>query len=179
MAGRDWKWFRYPFLWEGDTPDKRHAIREYLGANKYRVAQVTLDFDDYAWNPPYARCVAKKDTSAIELLKASYLRTASERIAEGQRMALAIYGRDIKHVLLLHLGAFDAVMLPQLLDLLKDRHFKLISLREAEQDPAYKSDPDLPLKWGGTLLEQMAQAKLHQAPPNKEALFKELDATCR
>jgi peptidoglycan/xylan/chitin deacetylase (PgdA/CDA1 family) len=27
---RDWHWFRYPFLWEGDTLEKRHAVRSYL-----------------------------------------------------------------------------------------------------------------------------------------------------
>ena len=43
MAGNDWHWFRYPFLWEGDTFEKRRAIRAYLTANGYRVAQVTLE----------------------------------------------------------------------------------------------------------------------------------------
>jgi peptidoglycan-N-acetylglucosamine deacetylase len=47
MAGQDWQWFRYPFLWEGDTLEKRHDIRSYLKDHGYRIAQVTLDFEDY------------------------------------------------------------------------------------------------------------------------------------
>ena len=55
MAGEDWHWFRYPFLWEGDTLEKRHQVRAYLQQNGYRVAQVSLDFEDYLWNEPYPK----------------------------------------------------------------------------------------------------------------------------
>ena len=179
MHGKDWRWLRYPYLWEGDTREKRRAIRSYLAEHKYHIAQVTLDFEDWAWNSPYARCFAKNDTQAIEQLKASYLSTAAEYISFGQQMAKLLYGRDIKHVLLLHVGAFDAVMLPQLIDLLKQRGFKLVTLQQAEKDPAYRSDPDMGLKWGGTLLEQMIEARHLQIPPHQEKPMKELDAMCR
>src|SRR5438132_1925433 len=32
------KVFRYPFLFEGDTLDKRHAVRDWLAAHGYRIA---------------------------------------------------------------------------------------------------------------------------------------------
>ncbi len=114
MGARDWHWFRYPYLHEGDTQEKRAAVRKYLQEHGYRVAQVTLDFEDYAWNNPYARCVAKQDTESIAWLKSSYLSTASDYISLGQKLSNQLYGRDIKYVLLLHIGAFDSVMLPGL-----------------------------------------------------------------
>ena len=40
----DWRWFRYPYLHEGDTLEKRRAVRAFLAANGYRIAQTTLDF---------------------------------------------------------------------------------------------------------------------------------------
>ena len=46
-AKNTWHWFRYPYLHEGDTLEKRRAIRAYLNAHGYRVAQVTLDWEDY------------------------------------------------------------------------------------------------------------------------------------
>src|SRR5882724_8971335 len=150
MGRQNWRWFRYPYLWEGDTLEKRHAVRQYLKEHKYHVAQVTLDFEDYLWNGPYARCAAMNDAASIEWLKSSYMATATEYIALGQSAAKLIYGRDIKHVLLLHIGGFETVMLPQLLDSLKRQGFKFITLPEAEKDPAYRSDPDLALKDGGT-----------------------------
>lgn len=179
MGRQNWHWFRYPYLWEGDTLEKRHAVRQYLKERKYHVAQVTLDFEDYLWNGPYARCADKNDSASIEWLKSSYLATASEYVALGQSTAKLIYGRTIKHVLLLHIGGFETVMLPQLLDLLKRQGFKFITLPQAEKDPAYKSDPDVAMKDGGTLLDQMLEARHLQQPPHHEKPYEKLNATCR
>jgi len=178
MKDQDWHWLRFPFLREGDTAEKHHAIEAFLKEHGYKVAEVTLSFGDYAYNEPYARCVAKKDQQGIALLKQSYLGGAADSLSDGQKMARLIYGRDIKHVMLLHIGGFETVMLPQLLDLLKQRGFKLITLPEAESDPAYAVDPDLPSNWGGTFLQQMMRAKHLEATtgPNRLA---ELDAVCR
>src|SRR4029453_15951429 len=59
LTEESWRWLRYPYLREGDTVEKRRAVRRLLAEQKYRIAQVTLSFDDYAYNDPYARCVAK------------------------------------------------------------------------------------------------------------------------
>ncbi|HME11516.1 MAG TPA: polysaccharide deacetylase family protein [Candidatus Acidoferrum sp.] len=179
MGTRDWHWFRYPFLHEGETLQKRHAVKKYLAEHGYKVAQVTLDFEDYAWNNPYARCVAKQDTEAIGWLKSSYLSTATEYITLGQQLASQIYGRDIKHVLVLHIGAFDSVMLPDLLDLLTKRGFRFVTLEEAQKDPAYRSDPDASLQYGGTLLEQLTESRHLKYPPFAQKPMEKLNAICR
>jgi peptidoglycan-N-acetylglucosamine deacetylase len=179
MGGRDWHWLRYPFLHEGDTLEKRHAIRKYLDDHGYKIAQVTLDFGDYAWNNPYARCVAKQDTQAIEWLKSSYLNTAKEDIALDRKLSAMLFGRDIKYVLLLHIGALDSEMLPELLDQFKKQGFRFVSLKDAEKDPAYQSDPDAALKFGGTLLEQLTEAKHLKYPPHADRPMEKLDAVCR
>jgi peptidoglycan/xylan/chitin deacetylase (PgdA/CDA1 family) len=178
MGRQNWRWFRYPYLWEGDTLEKRHAVRQYLKEHKYHVAQVTLDFEDYLWNGPYARCVEKNDAASIEWLKSSYMATATEYIGLGRKMATLIYGRDIRHVLLLHIGAFDVVMLPRLLNFMKNEGFKFVTLGEAEKDPAYRIDPDVALKDGGTLLDQMMEAKHIKFPPNQKP-YDQLNAICK
>jgi peptidoglycan/xylan/chitin deacetylase (PgdA/CDA1 family) len=178
MAHQDWHWFRYPYLWEGDTLEKRHAVRQYLKDHKYHIAEVTLDFEDYLWNAPYARCVEKQDGASVEWLKSSYMSTAAEYIGLGQQMAKLVYGRDIRHVLLLHIGAFETVMLPQLIDFMKKQGFTFVTLRDAEKDPAYRTDPDMALKEGGTLLDQMMEAK-HINFPQSEKPYDQLNAICR
>ncbi|MDD1451203.1 GDSL-type esterase/lipase family protein [Sphingomonas sp. H160509] len=59
--GTDWHWFRYPFLSEGSTPAVRDAARADLRARGYRVAAVTMSFNDFSWNPVYAACSIKRD----------------------------------------------------------------------------------------------------------------------
>ena len=110
QAKDDWHWLRYPYLHEGDTVEKRRAVRAYLKTHGYRIAQVTLDWEDYLWNFAYARCAAKNDQKSIAWLRSSYLSTASEFLDLGRAQAKLIYGRDISYVLLLHMGAFSSTI---------------------------------------------------------------------
>ena len=80
-------WLRFPFLREGDMPEKHHAVDAFLKERGYKVAEVTLNFGDYAYNEPYARCFAKNDVQAIDCLKQSYLSGASESLSVGQKVS--------------------------------------------------------------------------------------------
>jgi peptidoglycan/xylan/chitin deacetylase (PgdA/CDA1 family) len=176
---RDWHWLRYPFLWEGDTLEKRHAVRGYLKDHAYRVAQVTLDFEDYAWNDTYGRCEAKQDTAAIDWLKESYLENAAEYIRLGREEERIAFGREIPNVLLLHQTAFTTLMLPDLLDLLRQQGFRFAALAEVEQDPVYAQDPDAALKYGGTLPDQFMDSRHLKYPPFKPKPLEKLKSLCQ
>jgi peptidoglycan/xylan/chitin deacetylase (PgdA/CDA1 family) len=176
--GRDWHWFRYPFLWEGDTVEKRRAVRAYLQEHGYRVAQVTLDFEDYAWNDTYARCVAKQDAEAIAWLESSYLETAAEYIQLGREEEQIAFGHEVPNVMLLHATAFTTRMLPRLLDLLRGEGFRLDSLPKVESDAAYSLDPDAGLKYGGTLPDQFMDSRHLPYPKVEPKPFKKLKALC-
>jgi peptidoglycan-N-acetylglucosamine deacetylase len=181
LAGKDgdWHWLRYPFLHEGETVEKRRAVRAYLHAHGYRVAQVTLDWEDYLWNSAYARCAAKNDAQSIAWLKSSYLSIESSYLDLGRDLAKMVYGHDINHVLLLHLGAFSRTILPDALDLMQKKGFTFVTLEEAESDPAYEGDPDVGSKYGGTLLELWIDAKKIKFPPVMEKPYKQLQEICK
>ena len=70
-----------------------------------------------------------------------------------------VWGRDIKHVALLHLGSFSSHILPDLFALLEREGYRIVTLEEAQSDPIYASDPDVADPRGGTLTELMMQAK--------------------
>jgi peptidoglycan/xylan/chitin deacetylase (PgdA/CDA1 family) len=174
-----WHWLRYPYLHEGDTVEKRRAVRTYLKAHGYRIAQVTLDWEDYLWNFAYARCLAKNDTKSMEWLRSSYLSTASAFLDLGREQAKLIYGREINYVLLMHLGAYSSTILPDALDLLKKKGFKLVTLEDAESDAAYDGDPDVGLHDAGTMLDQWMQVKGIKDPSHVEKPYKEIESVCR
>ena len=176
---KDWHWFRYPYLHEGERLEKRHAVRTALRESGYRIAQVTIDWEDYLWNSAYARCVAKHDSAALAWLRSSYLAAASAYIDADRKMAELVFGRTINHVLLLHLGAFSAEILPELFPLLQQQGFTLVTLEEAQKDPAYQSDPDGALHKGGSLLEQWMDVRRLQYPSVAPKPYKELEAICK
>jgi len=176
----DWRWLRYPFLREGDTVEKRRAVRSYLHEHGYKIAEVTMDYEDYLWNTAYAHCAAKQDQRSMEWLTTNYLSIASDYIDGDRAMARLIYGHDINHILLLHLGAFSSAILPQLFDLLRQKGLRLITLEEAESDSAYQVDPDAATsRFGGSLLEQLMDAKKIPYPKLPPKPYKELASICR
>lgn len=179
MGSEDWHWLRFPFLDEGDDLGKHRALEAFLEKHGYRVAEVTLSFGDYAYSVPYARCVAKNDEQGLEQLKQSYLDGAAKSLEQGRALSVELFGRDIKHVMLLHIGSIEAVMLPQLLELLKQRGFTLVTLAQAESDPAYSMHPDSPDHWNGTFLEQMMRARHLAMPKDSPDRLSKLDAVCR
>jgi peptidoglycan/xylan/chitin deacetylase (PgdA/CDA1 family) len=175
---RDWHWFRYPFLWEGDTLEKRRAVRGYLREHGYRVAQVSIDFEDYAWNDAYSRCSGEQDGPGLAWLKQSYLDTATEYIRLGREEQLIAFGHEIPNVLLLHETAFTTLMLPDLLELLRAQGFRFASLPEVEKDPAYALDPDAALRYGGTLPDQFMDSRHLKYPPFQPKPFDKLKTIC-
>ena len=179
LPREDWHWFRYPYLVEGDTVEKRRAVREFLTKRGYRIAEVTMDWEDYLWNAVAARCEEKHDAKAMEWLHTSYLSTASTYIDFDRALAKQVYGREINHVLLLHLGAYSSTILPEMFDLLKKKGLQVVTLEEAESDPVYGQDPDVGVKGGGSLTDLMLIAKGMKFPEVEEKPYKELNDICR
>lgn len=152
--------YRYPFLNEGDTLAKRNAVRQYLFSEGYRIAQVTVDYYDWAWNAAYHRCRVQQDGPAIEWLTAHVVESATGSMRAAKAMAARLFGRDIPHVLLVHVGAFDAVTLDAVLQNLRRQGVTFVPLDEALADPAYALNPDHASSIGLTFLEQVAAARV-------------------
>ena len=177
-GGSDWRWLRYPFLSEGETPEKRAAVRNLLKARGYHIASVTLSFDDWAWNEPYARCVAKGDDAAIAQLETSYMKAAEQSLTYSRDLSASLYGKDIPYVLLMHLGAFDARMAPRLLAFYQSQGVTFTPLETVERHPFYKADLDPTPTAAPTTLENAARARglpVRDHPWNVSAL----DGVCR
>lgn len=143
MKNKNYHYFRYPYLHEGNTQIKRDAVRHYLFTHQYQIAQVTVDFSDYLWNKPYARCLKKGDKRSIAWLKKSYIEQAVNALKAAQQLSELIVHRNIKNILLLHFGAFDAVMLDDLLTAYEKNGVKFITLSDALKDKIYKINPNI------------------------------------
>lgn len=172
----DWRWFRYPFLDEGKDEAQRIAARQVLAKHGYRVGAVTIGFSDWAFTPAWARCNAKHDEAAVARLERLYLQAERENIRVARRTAHALYGRDIPYVLLMHVSAMSAHMMPQVIRVYRQSGFGFVSLPEAERDPAYGAYTNLrlpppPPDWKRA---QARGVKLPAAPDHSA----ELDAIC-
>jgi peptidoglycan/xylan/chitin deacetylase (PgdA/CDA1 family) len=159
MGSADFHWLRFPNLSEGNTPEKKQGARRFLAERGYKIAGVTMSFADYAYNEPYARCVTGGDRSAVKQLEDSYLQEAAKHLDYAHQMSMALYGRDMPYILLMHVGALDAKLLPRLLEMYRQHGVSFISLQEAVKDPFYKNDLDLSLSPVPDTLEEAMQLR--------------------
>ncbi len=178
-AERAWKVFRYPYLREGRDLETRRAIRDGLLQRHYRIAQVTIDFFDWAYNPPYARCLAKGDSKAIDALKEDYLDHAAFELRWADAASRELFGRPVKQILLLHVGAFDAEMMDALLSTYEKNGARWVSLDEALGDPVYADEPTQPKAHFGNFLSQVRKARGTRSPAMAPPPDTLLELVCR
>jgi len=151
--------YRYPYLAEGNTLEKRDAVRSYLFKNGYRIAEVTIDYDDWAWNDAYTRCVTGHDKKPVAWLKGHVVIAAEGCLRASKEISELLFHRDIAQVLLIHDGAFNAVILDTILKDFRAKGVDLITLDQALADPVYKTNPNYAFEAGRTFLEQIAEAR--------------------
>jgi peptidoglycan-N-acetylglucosamine deacetylase len=158
LTGDDtsWRMFRYPFLVEGTSPSSRYAIIDYLNKRHYHVAQVTVDFYDWAFDDAYNRCGAKGDDFARQALRERYLHDAAAYLRWGDAASEALFGYAMPHILLIHARTMTADIIDALLTQYEDVGVQFVSLDEALADPAYKADVHHAL--GGSFLRQLMRA---------------------
>jgi peptidoglycan/xylan/chitin deacetylase (PgdA/CDA1 family) len=182
MAGADWRVLRYPFLDAGNgaagDPGRHDAAQAWLRQQGYRIADVSVSFDDWAYTDTYARCLAKDDMAAIDAMKREYFTRVDAAIARMKALSQAVYGRQIPEVLLTHMGAWSAATLPEVMARLDAAGAHYVTLAQAQSDAAFREGG--PQAVNGTLPERVALEKhvdtgaLPQVPP-----VGKLDNMCR
>lgn len=174
------KYFRYPFLHEGDTLEKRNAVKQYLRENGYHYAPVTIDYKDYLFNTPLVRCLTAKDSDSIAKLRAFHIETMKRLFKNQIDGARRVFGHDIAHVLVIHLGISQALWFADIAQVLEQMGIKWISLDEAIVDDAYKLDPGKAFASSGLFTNQIAKVKniKFNAYPDELELKKKLKSFC-
>jgi len=184
MFDKDYHYFRYPYLSEGNTQEKRDNIRSFLFTNGYKIAPVTVDFFEYEWNDPYVRCLNKNDNEAIAWLKKTYLEQAMNALIISHELSMMLFNRDIKNVLLIHINAMTADMLDDLLTAYEKQGVTFISLKEALSDEVYKINPNVVRDRAYTFLNQVRLSRRLENPDIVDKLYKtlpedKLNSICR
>jgi peptidoglycan/xylan/chitin deacetylase (PgdA/CDA1 family) len=174
-----WRVFRFPFLERGRTLEERAAIRDHLQKLGYRIAEVTDDFSDWAFNEPFSRCLAKGDAAALEQLRQAFLHQAQVELAFSDGFLRRLFGRPVPHVLLLHAGAHTALRLDELLTLYQRAGVRFVPLDRALADPVYALDPQVAPARGDTLLGELADERGLLLLPWPQLPEKALEKLCR
>ncbi len=151
------KVFRYPFLKEGNTQEKRDAVRAYLHQHGYRVGHVTVDASDWYVDERLSKRLAKDPNADLKPYRDFYLQHLWERAQYYDDLSRRVLGRSVKHTLLVHHSLLNALFLGDVLDMFKSKGWSLVSAEESFADPVFAETPDI-VPAGESLIWQLAKA---------------------
>jgi peptidoglycan/xylan/chitin deacetylase (PgdA/CDA1 family) len=133
--------FRYPFLKEGDTADKRDRFRALLKERGYRVGHVTIDASDWYVSQRFIDRLGKQPKAPIAPYRDYLIAHLLDRAAFYRQLALEVLGRDIRHTLLMHFNALNAFVLPEVMSAFESAGWQWIDASLAFEDPIFRSLP--------------------------------------
>lgn len=133
---------RFPFLKEGDTVKKRDTFRAFLKANHYDFGSVTIDASDWYISSRLEKRLAENPNADISGYKKYYLDHIWNRAQYYDSLAKEVIGRSPKHTLLMHHNLLNALFLSDLIQMFRDKGWKVINAEKAFQDPIFKIAPN-------------------------------------
>lgn len=150
------KLFRYPYLKEGNTIEKRDGFRQFMDSLGYRNGYVTIDASDWYIDGRMSDTLKYDRNFDTTPFLQYYLEHIYDRAMYYDSLGLALTGRHIKHTLLLHHNLLNAMFLGELLKMFKAKGWELTDAVTAFNDEVFALKPDI-LPAGESLVWAMAK----------------------
>ena len=137
LAKRPLRWFRHPFLHTGTSLETKHRVESFLAQRGYRVAPVTLDNSEWIFAAAYEKA---KDAATRKRIGKAYVDYMDAKLAYFEDQSQKLFGRNIRHVLLVHGNRLNSDWFDELAASMRKRGYRFITLDRALEDEAYRSE---------------------------------------
>ena len=152
------KFFRFPMLREGETREKRDAMRAFLKTHGYANGSVTIDTSDWYIDQRLRSALKANPQKPLDNYRVFYIGHMLDRSRFYTGVANSV-GVAAPHTLLLHYNLLNALFLEDLMKAFEDRGgFKWIDAATAFADPLFKTNPDV-VPAGESILYAIAHEK--------------------
>jgi acetyl esterase/lipase/peptidoglycan/xylan/chitin deacetylase (PgdA/CDA1 family) len=141
QKGQKVRYFRHPFLQMGATREIEQSFESFIAERGYKIAPVTVDDMDWMILSAYAGARTQGDAEMMKRVSEEYVKFAGRRFDFSEQAAGDLFGRPIKHILLLHANELVADNLDGLATMLENKGYRFITLEQALKDPVYQA-PD-------------------------------------
>jgi peptidoglycan-N-acetylglucosamine deacetylase len=161
------RYFRHPYLDTGRDLQTRREAEKFLVERGYRIAPVTLDGWDWMFAGLYEDAKKRNDADLQQKIVKEYLAHHDAEFAYSEQLSMKVIGYEPKQILLLHASNLEADHIGELLDLLRKRGYRFITLEDALGDAAYSLPDTYVGEEGSGWLEHwaIAQGKIPRGSP--------------
>ena len=163
------RYLRHPYLDTGRDLETRREAEAFLTGRGYRIAPVTMDAWDWMYARVYEDARKRGDAALEQQLVSSYLSYTNDVFEYYEKLSKDLMGYEPKQILLLHGNWLEADHIGELLELLRKRGYRFISLEEALSDAAYGMPDEYVGEEGTNWLDHWAITRGH--PPMNTPVF--------
>jgi peptidoglycan/xylan/chitin deacetylase (PgdA/CDA1 family) len=150
------RFFRYPFLDEGDTAAKLDAVRAYLGRTGQRSLPVTIDDQDWSFEKPWVEARRRGDRRAMAEVGEEYQAALRTEVRDQEARGDRLFGRPVPQILLLHANEVGAAQWDRLFTGLEARGYRFAAAGEVLDDAAFAEPPRYVGPSGFSLWDRLA-----------------------
>jgi peptidoglycan/xylan/chitin deacetylase (PgdA/CDA1 family) len=162
--GKRLRYFRHTQLRTGPTLEYKSELDKFISERGYTIAPVTIDNNENVIAQVYAKAKQDGDKETMKRVADAYIRYMEEIFAFFEKLSADSLGYEVKQTLLLHANELNADHFDDLVQMMRARDYKFISLEEALKDPAY-SLPDAQVTKGLSWLHRWMMVKGDKMKP--------------
>jgi peptidoglycan/xylan/chitin deacetylase (PgdA/CDA1 family)/ketosteroid isomerase-like protein len=164
------RYFRFPFLDEGDTGAKWDAVRRALRDSGQRTVPVTIDTQDWSFEKRLLDARQGSDRNAVDDVLSSYEETLRGDVLWHESRGDELFGRKTPQIILLHANAVGAAGWDHLFTWLERTGHRFATAEEVLKDPAVAEEPRFLGRHGCGQWDRIAS--LRDADETKAAIAK-------
>lgn len=128
---------------EGDTEEKRDGMRKSLLEHDYSQGYVTIDASDWYVDSRLRDRLKTNPKADLTPYRDFYLKHMWNRAVFYNDLSKKVFGREIKHTILVHHSLLNALFLDDLMKMFESKGWKLISAKDALTDQIFKLEPKI------------------------------------
>ena len=156
LAGRKVRFFRFPFLREGDNEAKLDAMRSYLAESGQRNLPVTIDTQDWSFEESWVEARKKGDGRALARIGEEYQQSLQLEVRTYESLGDELFDRPVPQILLLHANEVGSAQWDRLFTWLEERGYRFANVDEVLADPAFARPHRYVSHFGSSLWDRLA-----------------------
>jgi uncharacterized protein (TIGR02246 family) len=153
------RFFRFPYLREGETAEQFDAVRKALAASGQRVLPVTIDTQDWSFEEAYVQAVRRGDARAARGVAGDALAALKAEAAHHEETGDDLFGRTTPQILLLHANALGTAVWDELFSWFETTGHRFATADEVLKDPVFSEEPRFLARYGCSLWDRIAHER--------------------
>lgn len=147
-AGKKLEYFRFPFNGMGKDSAEQAQMQAFLASNHYISTPFTVESEDWLFTQLYEKALAEGKWEEAKSIGNRYVDLSLKLFDHFEQVAMKVVGKPVKQIYLCHDNRINIDYLPVLVQKLKEKQYRMISLTEALTDETYRLPSHYHGNWG-------------------------------